>query len=375
MKGITKYQWCLIAIVGIVFALHLFAIINPYGLYIYDEYFYVPAAKCILNGTICNSEHPPLAKAIIAANMAIFGDNGVGWRLPSVIAGTLSIVVVYLIVRKLHNEKTALLAAFLLCFESLWFTHSSMAMLDIIAVFLGLIAIYLFLLEKYAVSGILLGLAILSKETAILIIPVLVVYSWFIHPKAKLVWKPCLKICLSALIIFIAGLWIYDASIGAYPTPAHHLVDMFRLQGNIEIPNQELAINPGYWFLVFKPAPYLLISSGIKDGAKHVIYQYLGKPNLFVLLAAWISVPFAFILARKGNKLAILNLLFFGIIYAIFLISSIFRVTYPFNMLLLIPSLTILNALLLTKLPKPAVIAYCIGVLAWFVIWFPVNLF
>ncbi len=378
MKGITKYQWCLIAIVSVVFALHLFAIINPFRLYIFDEYYYVPAAKCMLNLTVCNPEHPPLAKLAIAGSIAIFGDNGVGWRLPSVIAGTLSIVVIYLIVRRLQNEKTALLASFLLGFESLWFTHSSIAMLDIIAIFFGLTAAYLFLREKYAISGILLGLAVLSKETTILILPVLIVYSWFASkslPKDRLksAWKACLKVGLPALIVFIAGLWVYDVSFGAYPTPAQNIMDMLALQGSVEAAEPGGIINPIMWFIGFKPSHYLIFSTKFGDGEKHQIYQYLGQPNWPAILLIWIALPFAFVYARKGSKLDLLNLLFFSLIHAAFFILSFWRVTYPFHMLLIIPSICVLNAKLVSKLPRPVIIAYCAGILVWFIFWFPVR--
>ena len=44
-------------------------------------------------------EHPPLGKLILAASMLVFGDNGIGWRVPSVIAGMAALGAVYLIVR------------------------------------------------------------------------------------------------------------------------------------------------------------------------------------------------------------------------------------------------------------------------------------
>jgi len=61
---------------------------------------YVPAARQML-GTVAsqpvlNPMHPPLAKELIAASIATFGDNALGWRYPATLFGALAIVAIYL---------------------------------------------------------------------------------------------------------------------------------------------------------------------------------------------------------------------------------------------------------------------------------------
>jgi len=63
----------------------------------FDEVHYLPAARdmiTVLEGGEAiyrNREHPLLGKTLIAAGMAVFGDNPLGWRIMSLIAGTLTV--------------------------------------------------------------------------------------------------------------------------------------------------------------------------------------------------------------------------------------------------------------------------------------------
>ena len=63
----------------------------PGGPY-FDEIHYLPAARELLTGfDYRNPEHPPLGKEIIAAGIALFGDNAWGWRIFSALAGALAL--------------------------------------------------------------------------------------------------------------------------------------------------------------------------------------------------------------------------------------------------------------------------------------------
>ncbi|MEM4266177.1 MAG: glycosyltransferase family 39 protein [Candidatus Woesearchaeota archaeon] len=374
---LSKSQWILLAIVAVVFAAHMFIIGQPFREYVYDESFYVPAAKALINGSVSNAEHPPLAKAAIALGILIFGDNGMGWRILTVLAGTLTIVLVYYIVRNLGgNEKIALIAAFLLGFENLWFTHSSIAMLDIIAVFFSTLGILLFILGKKIWAGIVLGFAMLSKETMIFILPILLIYD--VLQQKKKSWKaikPLLaKTFLPAFVIFILGLWVYDFTYGAFPTPVQHVGKIFVTQDVIESMNVSNVVSPLNWFVSFKPEPYFIKTYTIND-VKHTVEQYRGQPNMLFIWLAWLSIPFAWSAVRKKKPLELLNILIILLLYVTFIVISLKRVTYPFYMLQFIPSLAIINAVFLSKMPKSLLILYCTGVLAWFVWHFPINLF
>jgi 4-amino-4-deoxy-L-arabinose transferase-like glycosyltransferase len=380
LEKYSKYDKAVIVLVAVVFVAHLLIIATPIKAYVFDEAHYVPSAKCMLNGTVCNVEHPPLSKAMIAFGIRIFGDNGIGWRLPTIIAGTLTIAIVYLLVRRLRDEKTALIAAFLLSFESLWFTHSSIALLDVIAVFFAILGVYLFVCNRKILSGIAFGLGLLSKETVLLVIPALVLYAVFVQPKVwskdalKAGLKVCLSVGLTAIIVFLVGLNAYDVTYDAFPTPFHHVARMVRHNQAIEAPRFSDVIHPMRWFSGFIPDPYFLTTVRVGEH-KRSFAQYYAQPNLVVLLIIWLALPYALANAWKKEPLELLNLLVAGIVFLAYVVLAASRITYPFYMLLFLPSLCIINATFLARLQKPVLICYGLGVLAWFIFWFPRNIF
>ncbi len=382
MRRFSRYEWALVILVSLVFLFHLLIISTPFNAYVFDESHYVPAAKCLLNNTVCNVEHPPLGKAAIAGGITLFGDNGVGWRLPSVIAGTLSLLFLFLIVRKLTgDEKISFLSALLLGLENLWFTHSSIAMLDIIAIFFVLFSTYLLVCKRIFWSGIVLGVALLAKETMILILPVFLVYEAYQQPKffssetLTTVLKLLAIIALPALLIFSIGLGVYDAKYDAFPSPAHHIARMVIHNRAIDAPEFGDVIYPIQWFSGYEPSPYFVTSVKVKNDVRRVLVQYQSQPNLAILLLIWLSVPSAWVAFRAKRLLELLSMTWLGILFLIFIILAFLRITYPFYMLLLIPSVCILNACFLSKLPRSVLLTYLFGVFVWFIFWFPINIF
>ncbi|MCT2398666.1 phospholipid carrier-dependent glycosyltransferase [Novosphingobium mangrovi (ex Huang et al. 2023)] len=101
---------------------------HPY----FDETHYVPAARALLErGVPLNPEHPLFAKALIAAGIALFGDNPLGWRLPGALCGTLGIVAVYWIaIHVFADRRAALATALLVLFNQTYFIQARIAMLE-----------------------------------------------------------------------------------------------------------------------------------------------------------------------------------------------------------------------------------------------------
>ncbi len=119
--------------------------------------------------------HPPLAKLIMAGFMRLFGENSLGWRLGSVLFGSLATVLSGVLAFQLFGSTwIALLTVFFLTFENLFLVQSRIAMNDIYFV-----CFMLFTLTQYisfkknpsktlplVLTGMGLGLALSTKWTS-----------------------------------------------------------------------------------------------------------------------------------------------------------------------------------------------------------------
>jgi len=99
----------------------------------FDEVHYVPAAR-VLNALShpVNIEHPLLGKSLIALGMLIFGDNPIGWRAMSVVAGAWTIVGIFTFTRHLTGSvRAGLFAALFAMLGQLVFVQARIGMLDV----------------------------------------------------------------------------------------------------------------------------------------------------------------------------------------------------------------------------------------------------
>jgi len=86
--------------------------------------------------------HPDVGKWLIGAGEQLFGLDAFGWRFASAVVGTLMVLVMVRLVRRLTGS-TLLggVAGLLLCFDGLHFVLSRMALLDIFVAFFLLCAV------------------------------------------------------------------------------------------------------------------------------------------------------------------------------------------------------------------------------------------
>lgn len=118
----------------------------------FDEVHYVPAAKALLalEGPR-NVEHPLVGKALIAAGIALFGDDPIGWRSMTALAGALTVVGVFaLLWLLLGSMRFALFGAVFAALNQTIFIQARTAMLD---VFLGLFLLWAMVLMLWAARG------------------------------------------------------------------------------------------------------------------------------------------------------------------------------------------------------------------------------
>ena len=159
---------------------------------VFDEIYFAVFAHNDLKGIHYFDPEPPLSKLIIASgewlygwwratfegahgDYADLGYNTFGWRIMSVVFGSLCVPLMYLLAFKLWPRRLfALTAATLACFDGMFFVQSRIGMIDIFPIFLILLSYTVFLIhlesrsERDAVTtllltGIVCGLAIAAK--------------------------------------------------------------------------------------------------------------------------------------------------------------------------------------------------------------------
>jgi dolichyl-phosphate-mannose-protein mannosyltransferase len=113
------------------------------GTPVFDEKHYVPQAwQMLRNGGVEDNPgyelivHPPLGKQLIALGELAFGYNGVGWRAAAALAGTLTVLLVVRVGRRLtRSTMLGALGGVLLICDGLSHVQSRMGMLDAFAAF------------------------------------------------------------------------------------------------------------------------------------------------------------------------------------------------------------------------------------------------
>lgn len=157
--------------------------------------------------------HPSLFSYLQALSMKVFGMNVTGVRMLSAIAGTLTLLGLYLLVRRMFGSWTAMVATFLLM-VSPWHIHfSRLAMNDIeVPLFTTLVIYFLYRgVESrrpldYCLSGMNLGLCfyfgnkshILPPLIALLFLYLIIVKRGFLRHQ----WSNILVLVLAMLVVF-----------------------------------------------------------------------------------------------------------------------------------------------------------------------------
>ncbi len=187
---------------------------------IFDEVHYVKATTAILQGIPANGEHPPLTKLLIGFSIKLFGNHWFAWRLPIVITALISTYFVYLIAKKFMSEKYAILASAFLIFDTIFFIHGNIYLLEMPSLMFGLIGVFFLLDHKYIYSGAMLGLRFPCNEKMVFILcasGLYLIIGFLTRPKRGFKAK-MLDINKKQVITFFfvlslvagGGLWIND---------------------------------------------------------------------------------------------------------------------------------------------------------------------
>jgi dolichyl-phosphate-mannose--protein O-mannosyl transferase len=326
------------------FALLLVRLAIPSTIY-FDEIHYVTAARALLTESqVLNPEHPPLGKLILAAGMALFGDNVWGWRLFPAAAGAVTLFAAMRAMWFASCRRFATLA-FGVLFASgfMLFVQSRIAMLD--AFMLAFTAIALWQAAaacrepetgrwRLAITGVSLGLALAAKWNVAPILP--------LFGLAFLVWRlmagrrrlltsrrglpvPGISLLEAAVWLGVLPLLTYAATfIPAYLAQTDaiaenilaHQGSMLALQESVKTPHTYQS-NWHQWIINLRPIWYLYEPI---DGAQRGILL-LGNP-LTMLLGLPALLWCAYAATRRKDRAALGVVLLYAVSFGFWIVAA-----------------------------------------------------
>lgn len=361
--------------------------------FVFDEVHYVPAAQQMLapamSQPMLNPMHPPLAKELIAASIATFGDNAFGWRYPATLFGALAIVAIYLCGLALFSAQGPAIAAALIAgFNQMLYVQARIAMLDIFALGFGLLAIAAFMhgfrrerpQALFAAGGALFGLAAACKWSGLFPLGVCIVIvavirlmqGWrtlFAAPRPDDWYRPdlwpALKLHHLALCFAVLPTVAYLAAF----VPLHGLspADLIEAQRRIFADNTTTAI-AGHtymsswpsWPLLARPV-WFLFDKTAEDRVAAI--AFLGNPLvLWPALLALAVVLRDFVVARRWDAFLIAAF-YFGPWLAWALLPRTLGFIYYYLPAATVASLALVHVLRREGLPRWLLWAY-VGVAA-----------
>jgi len=403
------YDRIFICLLALGFLLRIIWLDKPEGSLIFDEKYYVNIARIILKlphdpdvyegatlGLDPNQEHPFLAKGIIALSISLLGDNAWGWRIPSVILGTLSIFLFYLLIKKLSNKnELALLSAFLMTFSNLIFVHSRIATLDIFMLFFMLLGFYWYFTNKIFLSSFALALSTMSKLNGMFgfftIIIFHFVFSFFESRKygKKFNWTKTLNwvgrysiiYFVSVFLLFLLLDWFWVG----YKNPFDHLAYIYNY--NMALTREvleDIESYPWQWLLNEVRIPYLIVNVDVSSDSQvietYTSVAFQGVMNPFIIFLAIPSIIYSAYTAIKiYDKTALFAVILFSTIYLPYYPASLIshRIMYLFYFLPTIPSICIAisNIFAYQRSLRIIFLIYAIAVIIGFAFLFPFKTF
>lgn len=361
--------------------------------FVFDEIYYVKAARLLLKGESTNHEHPPLVKILIMVGILIFGDNPLGWRLFSILFSSITIGLLYLLTLSLTGNRLASFsAALLFAFDIMVFNIGQIGMLDAAALMFVLAASIMLVKEKRDFSGLLFGLALLCKLSSIFSLGII------LFPLAKGIFKNgrlrmegvfkwltlSTRIILMASVIFLAGLWVYDVAYGAFSgNPLNHLNYMFSYHSILRYDDPGKVILPLRWINPldpFSPIKYYVVTvTEITNGGLHEYYP-IAYYGIYTPLwwSIWLITPASLMETARKKKLSDFFIFLWittNFLPYIILAYASRRWVYPFYFCATLPGLYmgLSQYLVYSKKLRILLASLTFIQILWFILWFPIK--
>ncbi|MGA2471211.1 MAG: glycosyltransferase family 39 protein [Solirubrobacteraceae bacterium] len=377
---------------------------------VFDEVYYVNAARRIDGlpvpagqhysgdpaGQDPNSEHPQLAKLVIAGSIELFDDGPFAWRLGSLIFGSLAILGMFALVLAAGGTRwCALLAATLMACDNLLLVAGRIGTLDIYVVAFMIWAAVLYLRSRPLAAGVLLGIGACTKEVAPYLLAVLVVFEL-----GRLVWGRRLAlreaiasaarrfgVCVAATAgSYLALLALLDRLVPPFDPqtsrtitggPIAHIEHMLSFAVALTSPRGPtgIASYPWDWLVDLRPINYLTVT--VNSRGSHVAtVHFLGFISPPILALAVPALALGLWRARgRGEAIDVIGVAWFLGTWLPFVALSVIwsRTSYLYYMVIVMPGLYIAVARLMThpRVPRLVLWGWLVLVAAAAVVLYP----
>ena len=353
---------------------------------VFDETYYVNAARVIAGvplavgadytgapaGVDPNSEHPQLAKLVIAGSIELLGDGPLAWRLGSIVFGTLAILGVFYLVRCAGGRRwLALGAAALIASDNLELVHGRIGTLDVYVVAAMIWGAALYLRGRTIGAGVVIGVGAAFKEVGAYVVVVLAVFEALTYLRLRSgLGRRVLRVGGCAAIgtgVLIGALAVMDRVAPPYDPQTHslvgggplgqiaHIVDFAAGQTSRHGP-QGIASYPWEWLVDYKPITYLYINpKSPGDGlfGVHPAVHFLGvvSPPILLLALPALGIAAWRLVRGTATELGTLGLAWFLGTFVPFAVLSIAfaRTSYLYYMVVVMPGIYLLVADLVAR--------------------------
>ena len=356
---------------------------------VFDEAYYVNAARVIAGirpptgapyanaplGTDPNSEHPQLAKLLMAGGIELFGDGPLAWRLPSVVFGTLAILGMFVLVRCAEGGPwLGLGAAALMAADNLLLVHGRIGTLDISATAAMIWGVALYLRDRPILAGAVIGVGASANKmygATSLALAVLELLRWWparSEGRARLVrLAGCVVASAVAFLVMLQVMgWIaapYSPQTGKLvPGGAFgHVAHMLSYAANQTSPHgpRGIASYPWDWLLDIKSITYLRINPGRPTAALNQVepaVHFIGLISPPILLLAIPALLYAGVgvarRRRSADEVGVVGLAWFLGTYLPFVAASLIesRTSYLYYMVIVMPGIYLAVANLIARI-------------------------
>jgi hypothetical protein len=247
----TRHKIILPVLIALVGALFFLPFLGAVHLFDWDEINFAESAReMLVTGNFSKVqidyqpfwEKPPLFFWLQAGSMQLFGVNEFAARLPNAITGIITLLTFFFIGRKMYDQRFGILWALCMIGSFLPHLYFKSGIIDPLFnyfIFTGIYSLLLLVAEfgkprisKYAIlSGILIGLATLTKGPVALLITLLTVGTYWATVRFRIItsWKNLLLFTVAYAAT--AGIWfavdIHENGIGFVKQFIDYQVELF----------------------------------------------------------------------------------------------------------------------------------------------------